>query len=677
MQFLYPTFLWALLALAIPIIIHLFYFRRFKKVYFTNVKSLKEVKEETSARSRLKNLLTLLMRLLAMAALVLAFAQPFIPVDTAIKKGRKSVSLFVDNSFSMNALSEDVPLIEKGKQRAREIISAHNDEDEFQILTNDFEGRHQRMVSKEDALALVDEIKTSPGVRALSNVIARQKQVLNAPDADNNIHYLISDFQKNITDIQNYADTTGEVNLVPLQSVQEKNISVDSCWFDAPVQMVNQTNKLVIRVRNHSDAPAENLRLSLQYDGQEKPVGTLSIPANSYVIDTVALTIQRTGWHEAKIAVTDYPVQFDDHYFFAFNVAEVIKVLSINEVQANKYLNAAFTGVPYFSIDNKGSQNLDYSQFANYQMIILNELNSISSGLAFELNQYTKNGGNLLVFPNRNANIATYKGFLNAFQANELVVLETQEKEVGRVNYEEFIFKDVFEGRRSNLKLPVTQVNYKLTTFGRSKEEKLLTYRDGTSFLSKYRFDKGNLYLCAAPLEADYSNLVKNGEIFIPMLYKMAISTAKSQRIAYTIGKDDFLEADNQQLTGNETVYKLKGTAEEFIPEQTKIGSKIILGVYDQVKTSGFYDLFLEEGTTKAKYAFNYDRKESKLAYWNEADLASQIGPNATVLTANADTDYEQLIGERNQGIPLWRWAVIAALVFLGIEGLLLRFWKV
>ena len=284
----------------------------------------------------------------------------------------------------------------------------------------------------------------------------------------------------------------------------------------------------------------------------------------------------------------------------------------------------------------------------------------------------------LLVFPSRNANIATYKSFLNAFQANELVALEEQEKEVGRVNYEEFIFKDVFEGRRSNVKLPVTQVSYKLTTFGRSKEEKLLTYRDGTSFLSKYRLDKGNLYLCAAPLGESYSNLVKNGEIFIPMLYKMAISTAKAQRIAYTIGKDDFLEADNQQLTGgNETVYKLKGTAEEFIPEQTKIGSKIILGVYDQVKTSGYYDLFLEEGETKAKYAFNYDRKESKLAYWNEADLVTTVGPNVTVLTANADTDYEQLIGERNQGIPLWRWAVIAVLIFLGIEGLLLRFWKV
>ena len=677
MQFLYPTFLWALLALAIPIIIHLFYFRRFKKVYFTNVKFLKEVKEETSARSRLKNLLTLLMRLLAMAFLVFAFAQPFIPIDTAVKKGQKAVSLFVDNSFSMSALSEDVPLIEKGKQRAREIISAYKDEDQFQILTNDFEGRHQRMVSKEDALTLVEEVKTSPAVRNLSNVLARQQQVLNAPESSNNISYLISDFQKNITDIQNYADTSLEVNLVPLQSVQEKNISVDSCWFDAPVQMINQTNRVIIRVRNHSNSNAENLRLSLQYDGQEKPVGTLSIPANSSITDTVNLSIPRTGWYEAKLSVTDYPVQFDDHYFFAFNVSELVDVLAINEATPNKYLSAAFTGVPYFKITNQLSRNLDYSKFSNYQMIVLNGLTAISTGLAFELNQYVKNGGNLLVFPGRNANIETYKNFLNAFEANELVALEEGQKEVGRINYEEFIFKDVFENQRANLTLPVTQVSYKLSAFSRSKEEKLLTYRDGTSFLSKYRFDKGNLYLCAAPLEEDYSNLVRNGEIFIPMLYKMAISSGKEQRIAYTIGKDDYIEADNPQLTGSETVYKLKGKGEEFIPEQTSIGSKVILGVYDQIKTSGYYNLFLKEAETLGKYAFNYDRKESQLDYWNEADLKTQVGENVNVLTASADANFEQLVGERSQGIPLWRWAIILALVFLGIEGLLLRFWKV
>jgi len=178
MQFLYPAFLYGLLALAIPVIIHLFFFRRFKKVYFTNVKFLKEVKEETSARRKIRNLLVLLSRLLAMGLLVLGFAQPFIPQDTEVKKGAKAVAVYVDNSFSMSSLSQDVPLIDKAKERARAVVSAYNVEDRFQILTGDFEGRHQRLVSQEDALALIDEVKVTPSVKKISQVIVRQRQAL-------------------------------------------------------------------------------------------------------------------------------------------------------------------------------------------------------------------------------------------------------------------------------------------------------------------------------------------------------------------------------------------------------------------------------------------------------------------------------------------------------------------
>ncbi|HFB99900.1 MAG TPA: hypothetical protein ENJ53_03755, partial [Phaeodactylibacter sp.] len=487
MQFLYPSFLWALLALAIPIIIHLFYFRRFKKVYFTNVKFLKEVKEETSARRKLKNLLVLLMRLAAIAMLVLAFAQPFIPQNVAVQKGDKSVSIFIDNSFSMNALSQDVPLIEKAKQRAREVVNAYAVEDRFQILTNDFEGRHQRLVSKEDALTLIDEIKPTPSVKEISKTLTRQLQALNTSNLENKSAYIISDFQKNITDFQNFSDTTMEVNLIPLQSVQEKNISIDTAYFDSPVQMLNQTNTLVIRVRNYSDEAAENVRLSLRHEGQTKPVGTLTIPARSSKTDTINITVLRTGWHEAELSITDYPVQFDDTYFFSFNVAKEINTLVINEAQGNKYLDAAFGGISYFKVTNQPSRSLDYAKFPTYQLIVMNGLTNISSGLASELQQYVRSGGNLLVFPGVNANINNYKSFLHDFPANELVNLEREEHKVSDVNTEEFIFKDVFENKTSRLKLPVTKANYKLTNYGGRGEERLLSYRNGSPFLSKYR----------------------------------------------------------------------------------------------------------------------------------------------------------------------------------------------
>jgi hypothetical protein len=676
MQFLFPAFLIALVALAIPIIIHLFHFRRFKKVYFTNVRFLKEVKEETSARSKLRNLLVLLMRLLAIACLVFAFAQPFIPQKNAVvKKGIKAVSIFVDNSFSMQALSQDVPLLDKAKQRAREIVRAYAPDDEFQIITNDFEGKHQRLVGQEDALNLIDELTISPSVKELSKVIIRQEQALNTATTANHTAYMISDFQRNITDIGNYADTTKALNLIPLQAVQEKNISIDSAWFIAPVPMANQANPLVVQIRNHTKEVAENIRLSLNYENQNKPVGTLTIPADAVIMDTVNISIKRTGWHEAELAITDYPVQFDDHYYFAFNVQESIEVLSINQVASNRYVDAAFAGIPNFNLTNLLSQNLDYSQLPQYDLIILNELANISSGLSFELNQYVENGGNLLVFPAKDANIAAYKSFLASFPANELVRFDSQRRQVGNVNTEEFIFNGVFENSRANLKLPVTEGNFTLSTYANRGEERLLSYRDGNSFLGKYQSGQGYLYLCAAPLSEEFNDLVRNGEVFIPMLYKMAISSGRGQSIAYTIGTDGVIVAKHN-VVSTDIVYKLKSEAEEFIPEQRIVGSKVYLSVNDQVKEAGYFDLYLRQDTTLGTYAFNFDRKESELDYYTLEELANYVGNEASIIDVTDNAMLTAQIEERSQGRVLWRVFLILALIFLAAEVLLLRFWK-
>src|SRR3954468_9797392 len=163
MMFVYPLFLWALAAITIPIIIHLFNFRRYKKVYFTNVKFLKELQQESKSKSRLKELLILAARCLAIACLVLAFCQPFIPgTDSGIiNTGAKAISLYIDNSFSMENVNKQGPLLEIAKSRAKEVIKAFGVADRFQVITNDFEGKHQRFQTKEDALSAVDEIKIS------------------------------------------------------------------------------------------------------------------------------------------------------------------------------------------------------------------------------------------------------------------------------------------------------------------------------------------------------------------------------------------------------------------------------------------------------------------------------------------------------------------------------------
>lgn len=344
MSFLYPSFLFALAAIAIPIIIHLFNFRRYKTVYFTNVRFLREVKEQTDSRSRLKHLLILLCRILAIIFLVLAFAQPFIRnKSTAVNTGKKAVSVFIDNSFSMGQLVADVPLIEQAKLKAREIVTAYAADDEFQLLTGDFEGSHQRLVDKDEMLNLIKEVQPSTKSRSFSDIISRQMQALNKSNASQKVIFTLSDFQKNFSDFSLLkTDSNFQINIVPLTPKITANLYIDTCWMESPVQIRGQVNTLLVRIRNAGDLPVENGRLTLQVNNQTKAISNFSVAASSFVIDSISYTITETGWSRAELSIIDHPITFDDTYFLSYAVSEHVNVLEINESQFSPYLNALF-----------------------------------------------------------------------------------------------------------------------------------------------------------------------------------------------------------------------------------------------------------------------------------------------------------------------------------------------
>ena len=671
MSFVYPQILWGLLALAIPIIIHLFHFRRFKKVYFSNVKLLKEIKEEKSARNKVRNFLVLLSRLLAIAALVFAFAQPFISKNNSVKAGKNYVSIFVDNSYSMMAATEDVPLIDKTKKRAEEIVEAYDPADQFQILTHELKGSQQRWISKDNVRNAIDEIELSPKVNALSNVLLVQQQT--APGDGNHILYMLSDFQKSITDIELEKDTTLEVNLIPMQAVKESNIAIDSAWFESVVPSINQNNKLYVRVTNHSDENQKDVRLSITHNGQNRPEGTMDIPAHSSITDTINLLLTKAGWQEMEIKIDDYPIQFDDSYFINFNIKESIKVLSINNAGNDRYLTALFRGLNQFDLDNVSESSIKYDKFKDYDLIILTSLTSVSSGLTGSLKTYVENGGNILVFPTRTANIETYNAFLNQLNANSISQWENTEQAVSKINTSEFVFDNVYTSTNSNLKLPITKGHYNFTSFSARGGEYLLRYRSGQNFLTKYNRGKGKLYICAAPLDVKYNDLVTNAEVFVPMLYKLSFSATQSEKISYAIGNDNYTEVNNTS-SNNEIIYKIKGE-EEFIPGQTNMGNTTLVNFNNMIRKAGFYNLNLEDQLVKG-LAFNYDRIESNLDYESTDELNERYGANANVIGNTASADLSQIIKQKDQGIRFWKWCLILALLFLAIETLLLRFWK-
>ncbi|PQJ15079.1 BatA domain-containing protein [Aureicoccus marinus] len=109
MQFLYPQFLWALLLLLIPVLVHLFQLRRFRTTFFTNVALLQKLTAESNKSKSIKKWLLLLSRLLAIAALVFAFARPVEPSKQSENQSTKPLFVYLDNSLSMQANVQAFP----------------------------------------------------------------------------------------------------------------------------------------------------------------------------------------------------------------------------------------------------------------------------------------------------------------------------------------------------------------------------------------------------------------------------------------------------------------------------------------------------------------------------------------------------------------------------------------
>ncbi len=671
MQFLHPSFLWALLALAIPIILHLFHFRRYKKVYFTNVKFLKELKDERNANRKLRNLLVLLMRLLAIAALVFAFAQPYL----ANKKknfDKKLVSIFVDNSYSMQGLSRDIPLIDKAKQRAEQIIQAYSETDRFQLLSHDFNGISSKILTKEDAIENIEEINITPSVKNLDVILQRQIQTFKGAQESKSFYFL-SDFQKNITNFPNIMDTSYTLRLIPFQTVQENNISIDSCHLLSPTPLLNQTNQLIIRLHNYGAEDQDNVRLNLTQNGQKKPAGTISIKAGQSILDTIQLSFLKPGNHDLVLEIDDYPIQFDDQYYMNIYIEENAKVLHLSDRGSNKYLSALFSSVNELNLASVNSNKVDYNAFGSYSLIILDDLSNLSSGLISELTNFVNKGGNVLVFPSKNGTKDQYNNLFRSLNANTIKQWTETDREVLAVNTDEFIFNKVFNRISNNLILPKTTGNYEFSEFSSTSGEKLLNYRDGSTYLYKYLRGEGQLYVCTAPLDKTINELVVNAEIFVPMLYKMSLAQAQKNRLSYTIGEDVSIKVKNN-TDQNEVLFKVQGK-EEFIPQQQNIGNFSQINMVNMIENAGFYDI-KADGILSKRIAYNFNRKESDLTNYSKSELKEKYGDSVSIIAAESEANISQIIKEREQGIFLWKWCLIFALLFFAIEGLILRFWK-
>jgi hypothetical protein len=673
MNFLYPGFLFALLSVAIPVIIHLFNFRKFKKVYFSNVQLLKEVEQQNSSKEKLKNLLILFSRILAIAFLVLAFAQPYLPLNNQKTVTlNNTVSIYIDNSYSMEAINKDGNLLDEAKRRAKELIKGFGINDRFQLLTNDFEGKHQRLLNEDEFLKALDEVKISAANRKLQQVLNRQGNVLTG--AANKYSFLISDFQNNTINA-NQLETKPDIQyaFLKLNSTTLANVAVDSVWTLSPNHQPNANEKLVVQLKNYSGEDAVNIPLKLTINNQQKGLSSVSIPAGKIRRDTLNFSGLKAGWQKGIISIKDYPVTFDDSLSFSFKVDESFPVLSINGTLAGNYIKALFGADKYYKLTENAESNVNYSSFANYGLIVLNELKDPSTGLAQQLKTYLNAGGTVVLFPSSAADIQNYNSFLSSLSLPKIQTLNTATTKVDRIDLQHPVFKTVFEEIPKNLDLPVTNRYFSFVESNSSNKENIMQLPGGKLFFSRFGVGSGQIYLSATGLNATDGNLARH-PVFVPLMYRLALNSGNEDALYVTLGNDNVLASKKITLGKNQT---LKLTAKNFdaIPEIRQADGKTLIYTADQIKLPGFYNLSLADSLL-AVYSYNSGRSESDLHYLSKAALEG-LAEKSNLKIYDSDKDAIKLISGANKiGQTLWKLCLILSLIFIAAEILLIRFFN-
>lgn len=676
MQFVEPAFIFGLVAIVIPVIIHLFNFRRFRKVVFTNIKFLKEVQQQSQKQKNLKHLLVLFSRILAVSSLVFAFAQPFIPAEKSkITTGQKNISIYVDNSFSMNAVYEKGPLFESAKAKAREIVSAFAEGDRFQLLTNQFKGSHDRFLSKDEFLQKLDETEVESGSKTLENIIGKQNNFLLNNSSGNNYSFIISDFQKSFSGnkILKTNDAV-EFNLIPLKSNTENNILIDSVWFMSPVFQPGQVLNIAVRIKNKGKQNLEGGTVSLKINNLQKSISGFDIAAGESKNISLGFSVNNAGMQNAELKISDYPITFDDTYFFTFKIHNEVKVLEIFSQTANTYLRKLFETEPYFRLTSADINQIDFSSLTNYDLIIISSAENISSGTSDEFKKYLNIGGNIAVFPSDNAGKSGLDEFITETGTGTLGELKTENSEVSFIDFTNELFKNIVQNQNQNLDLPKVKKYFKINQ-GNLPATNLLKLRNGDAFLNSYKIGKGLIYQFAVSIDEGWSNFQTN-QIFLPVIFRMALYKKSLLPLCYTI-KDNNLLIPVAEVKNIGSQYILRKGKFEVMLENIVKNDELFLTENNQVNLSGFYDL-LDNNTKNVlqTLAFNYNRAESETELSTIDDLKNILPSKNIKIFEKTDLPINTLIKQYENGKPLWRIFIYFALLFIAIEIILLRFWK-
>ncbi|HEY6142849.1 MAG TPA: BatA and WFA domain-containing protein, partial [Flavobacterium sp.] len=591
MQFKHPEILYFLFLLVIPILVHLFQLRRFKKEYFTNVRFLKELSIQTRKSSKIKKWLLLATRLLLLTCIIIAFAQPFFKAKDT-KNSSNEMYIVLDNSFSMQAKGQKGELL---KRAVQELLENTPENQTFSLITNsetfwntDIKSIRTELQNLkysalpfqlENAMAKIKSRKSAfnKDVVIITDAVGLEAKQVKSIDSNFNTFFIIPEAeQKNNTSIDSVfihqtLDDFYEIGL-KLSAFGEKDKEV-------PVALYNQ-NKLIAKTLT-------------KFETKEK---------------TIYFTIPKKDFH-GYASITDNGLEYDNNLYFSISKPRKNNIISIGTPEKSNFLSRIYTN-DEFNFNNYAIETLDYNALEKQNTILLNELDEIPQALQTTLKSFVEKGGNLVFIPSSKTSTASINQFLRVFGNIQFKSLENKEKLVTKINFNHPLFSGVFENKINNFQYPKTKTSFGIA----GSNPAVLYYEDQTAFLTSISNPISSVYIFTAPINQENSNF-QQSPLIVPVFYKMGINNQNNGVNALTIGNNNPFLVD--ATLSKDEILKIKNDAETFIPVQQMLNEKVKLTFNDYPQQAGNFGIYNQKENLQ-NISFNYNRTESDLDQANE-----------------------------------------------------------
>ena len=632
MQFKHPEILWGLLLLLIPILVHLLQLRRFKKTPFTNVAMLQQVVSESRKSQNLKKWLLLFTRLLLLAALVIAFAQPFSSKSDALTK-RETV-IYLDNSFSMQAQKNGLSLLRKSVQS---LIQEIPESKTISLFTNE---RTYRNVTIKQIQNELLTLSASMLQLDLDQIQLKAASLFSKEDGIVKDVVLISDLQGRQPITSAFNDS---IRFHLIQTIPDKsnNTYIDSLYLGKADDNLLSLNIGVIGLRQD-----ETLPISL-FNG-DRLIAKTAVKGNDAEKAISVLSIEKGKSINGRVVIEDPVLRYDNHFFFNIDERQKPKVLTISEAGAS-FLERIFSGED-FEFSNFNLSTLNYSLLESQNTVILNGLKTIPKSLSTVLWEFSKNGGTVVVIPaQEDIDLESYNNFIGQLVPLRFETNIPLTQNISRIAFQHPLFQNVFEKEVTNFDYPKVFSFYKNVSKGASA----LSFDDGSPFL----LSQANCYVFTASLEQENSTFI-NSPLVVPTFYKIGEMSLKTPSLYQTIGKNQ--SVDIAQEIAQDNILKLRGSESEFIPLQQSFSNKVQLQFGENPRADGIYAVMYGTDTIQ-NLSFNYPRNESLLNYLNGTDLEG-------FMTYVDISELFEKLREDTSITDYWKWFVIFALLFAVLE---------